>query len=643
MPDFTISSLRGGMNDSDPPIALPNDQCVLAENAEFIKSMLGERRRGSTAVDISGSDLVGNDRITFLHRHTPTSTNADSELWALGVTGTASSDLCRKTTTWAAVSPVDAITLTGGYQYQLSAQSLHGKLFVSYKSGQDRLHVWDGSAFRRTGLAEPADPTAGDDGSGSFTGTRYYRIRYTVQSGGTTLRRSEPSNALMFVPSGSGSGVVVTKPASISESETHWELEASIDNANFYRIATTVVGTTTVTDTTAYNTGYALTGTLSEDIGDYSLIPSGRFLTADEDRLLVAGSFEDASMASRVSWTPVFNDPGDGNDERLPIDTDNFIDLDGAEGGALTGLSESVNGYIHAFKQNHIYRLVRTGIRTKAYEAVTLTKQRGALPGSIVSGVDQSGRPCIYFLDPSVGPCRIGTNGIQSCGADIRETWRTVNVNAANVIARATFYPDARQVHWWVATDDADIPNLRLVLQTNEMRDTADGARRGWSIWTGPSSEALAVCMFSDNIDDNTARNNSLRPFIGVEDASLIQRTDTGDDDNGTEYAARIVTKPYTPVGILHRFGVMAGSLLAKAQADASIEVKVTRDFGLEQHTVSADLDPTGSETHVIKHLDDLSFAELRVVQVEFADPDTPGERWELDQLALKERQEQTA
>lgn len=123
----------------------------------------------------------------------------------------------------------------------------------------------------------------------------------------------------------------------------------------------------------------------------------------------------------------------------------------------------------------------------------------------------------------------------------------------------------------------------------------------------------------------------------------LIQRTDTGDDDNGTEYSAHIVTKPYTPVGILHRFGVMAGALLAKAQTDATVEVIATRDFGLEQKTVSADLDPSGSETQVIKHLDDLSFAELRVVQIEFQDPDTPGERWELNQLALKQRKEQTA
>src|SRR5687768_6769400 len=104
MADFTIISLRGGMNDSDPPTALPDDQCVLARNVEFNESLLGERRRGCTAIDIAGSDLVGNDRVTFLHRHTPTSTDSDSELWALGVTGIASSDLCRKTTTWSTVS-----------------------------------------------------------------------------------------------------------------------------------------------------------------------------------------------------------------------------------------------------------------------------------------------------------------------------------------------------------------------------------------------------------------------------------------------------------------------------------------------------------------------------------------------------------
>jgi|TARA_R110000744_G_scaffold42953_1_gene96504 hypothetical protein len=52
MPDFSISSLRGGMNDTDPAISLPDDQCVLAENVEFFDSMLGERRKGTSAVTL---------------------------------------------------------------------------------------------------------------------------------------------------------------------------------------------------------------------------------------------------------------------------------------------------------------------------------------------------------------------------------------------------------------------------------------------------------------------------------------------------------------------------------------------------------------------------------------------------------------
>jgi hypothetical protein len=264
--------------------------------------------------------------------------------------------------------------------------------------------------------------------------------------------------------------------------------------------------------------GYA-TGVLSETVGDYSLIPSGRYITADQDRLLIAGSFEDPQLASRVSWTPVFNDPGAGNDERIPIATDNYLDLDGFEGGPLTGLSASINGYTYAFKWSHIYKLVRTGVRTRAYDAFAITKARGALPGSIVSAVDEAGTPVIYFLDPEVGPCVLGAGGLglQTCGADILETWKRVNLNAADIVCRSLYYPEARQVHWWVATDDADRPNLRLVLHTHEMRSGQLGARRGWSIWDGPSAQALAVCMYADNIDDGTARSQHLVPFIAVE------------------------------------------------------------------------------------------------------------------------------
>jgi hypothetical protein len=83
--------------------------------------------------------------------------------------------------------------------------------------------------------------------------------------------------------------------------------------------------------------------------------------------------------------------------------------------------------------------------------------------------------------------------------------------------------------------------------------------------------------------------------------------------------------------------------LIAKAQAGASLDVIVTRDFGLEQVSVSVPLDPASSETHVIKTLDNMSLSEARAVQIEFIDPATPGARWELTQLALRERREQTA
>ena len=44
--NFVINSIRGGMNNQDPPQALPDDQAVLLENVEFFYSTLGERRLG---------------------------------------------------------------------------------------------------------------------------------------------------------------------------------------------------------------------------------------------------------------------------------------------------------------------------------------------------------------------------------------------------------------------------------------------------------------------------------------------------------------------------------------------------------------------------------------------------------------------
>lgn len=519
MADLVITSTKGGLNNSDPPLSLLPEQCTEATNVEWVRSALGERRRGAYGISLSGSAIPTYAFVTFLHRHTGGASEGDDTLWVLGLDGSVGR-FVYKDTTWHPVTPVDAVTVTGTYKYKLRAQSLHGKLFIAYKSAVDRLHVWDGTTLRRVGIkAATAAPTGADSGTPGtvFTGTRHYRVRFTRQESGVTKLRSEPSPVLTHVPSGTNTGVTVTRPTAPGESETHWELEASLDNdpENFYRIATTILATTTAVDTTAYATGYAASFTLSETIGDYSLVPSARFIVADQDRPVFAGSFEDDNLSATVSWGVVASDTtGVGNDERIPTETVNTLNLDSRVGGGLTGLSNPINGYIYAFKLNHIYKLVRTGERFRAYEAVLLTDKRGALEGSVMEGVDQYGKPCLYFIDPKVGPCRLGQGGLQTCGRDIERTWKRVNIDASVPVV-SLFYPTNAQAHFWLATDEIT-PDTHIVLHVRHTIETTDGVRQGWAIWTGASRFVLAATLFAQNIDDGVSRSKVLAPFVSI-------------------------------------------------------------------------------------------------------------------------------
>lgn len=649
---FIINDMTGGINEYDTPGSIPNDQCMEAENVEFFRSTIGERRLGSSSVTL-GASLNTKTHMGYLYRHLPTADQTIAELWAFSVTaGATPGILARKTTSWSAVTQFDTIGVAGVEGFSLSMATLHGKLFIAHKSAVDRLHVVDGtggSTTRRAGIATPgAAPTAADTGAGTFNGVRYYRVRFTVQSAGTTVRRSEPSAVLTFTPGGAGSAARVTKPATVSESETHWELEASLNNADFYRIATTVVGTTTFDDSVAYGIGYAISGTLSETAGDYTSPISVKFLAVDEDRLIMAGSWEQAALGSRVSWSVVGNAEGAGNDERVPTDSNNFLDLDAYEGGEITGLSGPVNGYLYVFKYGHVYRLLRTKVRTRAYDAFPLSKSVGAIPGSVTEGSDETGRPCIYFLDPRTGPWRISQQGLQYCGHDIMETWDTVNLDATTVVARTLFYPQKRQMKWWVSIDSGNTPTLQLNLQTNNQRTDITGVRRGWSTATGTPAEGLCACLFADNIEDNAARSLVLKPFIGRgSSAASISMLDTGVVDGVAVYRGHILTKPYLLTSILDRFGIMTGAVLATAANGISVFLKCIKDFGSDEKVVKTQLDAEGQEDFVIKPLDDMGFSDLRALQIEYGDDTTdltlPNGTWELHQIAFRPREEEKA
>jgi hypothetical protein len=624
---ITISSLRGGLNNSDPAPAIQDDEVTQADNVEFFLSPLGERRLGCEAVDLAASGVDIKTAVVFLGVHHPAQTDIiNNELWAGGVTiGTLLSFARRSGGTWSPITATDTFSANSTAIGRIHAQSLHGKFFIGAKSNVDRLHAWDGTSLRRAGLAPPAvAPTSSDTvGAGTFADTRYYRVRFAVlDADGDINLMSEPSPERTHAPAGNKTGVTITRPATVDGNETHWILEASSGDGNWYQLATTVIATSTATDTTIPATGYGAFD-LSPDIGDYTVPSSVKFVIADQDRLVFGGSWEDPSQGSRVSWTPAFGSTGHGNDERIPLDTDNFVDLDWMSGGDLTGLSQPVNGSIYAFKFNKIYKLQRSGDINNAYTAYLLSAARGAVEGSIVNGADEYGGACVYFLDPAIGPCRIGSAGLQEMKG-IRGTWQTVNVAAQPILPHGIYYPDKQQVHWWVTVDGASLPNKKIVCQVSEVRSSENGSTdRGWSLADGLIAEAWCSTTVPEVVTnmDGVIRL-SFRPYIGGLNPNGVLRCDVGDTDNETEYEAVIVTKPITLVGLLGKWGVMSAALLAEPVDDdsAAMRISLIRDYGKETISVERDFVPEGDESVVNILIDNLDIAQSYAVQLEFRD-----------------------
>lgn len=634
MSDLSIPSLRGGLNDSEPPHLLQDDECTVALNVEWWFSSLGERRKGTSAFDITGSGLASESVIGFLTQWFPDNDIAHPEVWALGVTEGVSTTLTKRSSAgaWSTVVPEDPIDVDAPAVYGMNTQVLNAKQFFAYKSDMDRLHVWDGDTLRRTGIAQPDPPTVADEGSGSYSTTRYFRVRFVKRNvAGVVLVRSEPSESVSFSPSGSGAGARITRPSAPGDSEDAWEVEASIDDANFYHIAPAVgnvlaIGTTTYDDETDVQTDdYADLGPVSEIIGTYLLQPAAKFLIVDGDRLIGVGHWTDDAKKSMVWWSPVKNDPGAGNDERLPSEDDinNTVFLDTTDRGEPTGVSDSIDGVWYVFKWNQIYRFTRTYTLIRAYIEKPLTKTMGAIPGSIINAIDENGRSCVYFLDPSVGIGRIGMSGLQT-HIGLRETWTRVNATAT-IAARAVYYPNHKQIWWWVATDGSDTPNLVIKLQLNEIASGVNGCRRGISLADGRMAEAYCAATINDltlNLDGN--QTIVARPFIGLTTPNCIQRCDLEDNDDGYAYSAAVRSKAFYAAGLLNKWGALTGALLATANEDATVKVSFIGDFGrvtTDTKSVTTTLLPTGTEPYVVKSFDDLNLSNATCIQVEFSDP----------------------
>lgn len=601
-----IRDLSGGIADGHP--AHIPDNCVeAAYNVEFWDGTCGGRRNGSTAVVSALTNaMISNG----LFVHTPTASRTTDRLWTLSdATGLLRFYDSAYTGTNPTITDGDIIIYGSGVDWA----TVHGKLFIAAKrvtsaaAALDRLAVYDGTSVRRVGIAAPtAAPTAANNGVGTYSGARKWRVRLSVQSAGATIRRSEPSAELSFTPSGTGSGVTVTRPGTL-EGATHWELEEVGSNGvDWYRIATTLIGTTTHTTTLAL-TAVATTGILSDDIGDYSLIPSAKYLTVDDDRLIYAGSHEDTTKGSRVAWTPVYSDAsGVGNDERAPTDVSGFLDFDSLDGGDITGI-RSWNGKVIVFKRGQTHQMVRTGGRSRAYLPDTLSKLHGAIPGSIMEGTDKNSQSCLLFIDQEAGPMMLSAAGLRILLDErMRRLWKTTfNRNAVNAVS-CLWHVGKGQGWWHIAGPAANDPNIRWVYESST---------EGIVFHTIP--QAARAATYFNQFPHFTADTGS---------ATNTNRIIKGDDptatsDYGTNFRAYVKTKAYQLGGLVRRFAFVSAILEAKASAGLSLTVTFIRDYGLESKATTVWIAPVGSEEFVSVPMDNAFLAECQALSIEFGDP----------------------
>lgn len=620
---ITLVDLRRGMNERHPA-TLPEGFVEQAWNITYDRSQLGARRNGS---DFVVNPISGTVAARAFAVHTPDSTIANQRLWIFGT------DAAFRfyTSAWAAttpsVSPADTFDQA---TKTVSMQSLHGKLFIGCKSNQSRLHVYDGTNIRRVGIAPAAAaPTGADTGVGTYSGTRYFRARFTKESGGVVLVRSEPSPVLTHAPSGAGTGVIVTRPTAPGDSETHWELEESIDNANFYKInGSIILATVTSTSSTAY-ASVASSGTLSADTGDYTVPPSARFIVIDRDRVTMFGNHEDATRDADMLWTVVGTDTtGVGNDERVPTDTVNRLSLDGVAGGRLTG-AIAYETQILAFKQKRVYLISHTGNRASAYRQDPIATTFGAIEGSICEGVDAEGRPSVYFLDDVLGPMRYAAGGFTQLAPQIQRTFGTYLLTApasvSNPTTNAIFNAKRREVWFHLAqvgqTAIADWPTLRLVYNV-------ETGGVSWHFLGAFTNRLSASPVYASGVWNNV-------PYISVDNgsggAAIVEadKDGTSSDYGSRTFRAYIRTKAMSVDGVAlnKRLQIMGAVLGARPLTGVSLTISAIRDYGKEVISTTALLTPNAAtnpsavdETFVTVSIDDLLLGEATVVQFEMGD-----------------------
>ena len=653
-----IADLRGGRNDTDPPLALRADQAVEYLNCHWKDTPFAAKRGGAAAVTDTGGTAFSSGLQTIF-RHVPGANETAAELW--GVDGAATPIVKRMTggTSFADVTLDDAIATV---PKDVDSVTLNGKRFLAYDSSVDRLHVYDpllaAPRVRRVGFATPAVPTVANEGSGSYAATlRYYRVRWLQISGTTIVRRSEPSPSVAFTPSGTGEFARITRPTAAGEGETHWEIEASRDDESFYlwygfENSLHIAIATTVLDDAA---SPASIGNLNvgAEAGTFSRFPSVKYLLTDGNRLIGLGAWESTGADSggknaRGWFTPVLGSTDKGDDERVPNQTTqkNWFDCNENDGGGFTGGGGPVNGIAFVFKYRQVWKLTPTGDVNAPYLPRKIRDDVGCIAHkSIAVGEDQSGSPALYFMSHR-GPYRIVLKGgaltVQYLGRDNEVTWRSVNLAATGVVTHAVYYPSLHQWWVWIATGSANDPDVKMVFDVqNGFPDAHGQIRGGWAKHDGPSAAARCACLMSNTLGSTMSRD--LKPYIGRASGTAVWKCDTSDlDDAGTDFQAYVTPRPVLGLGELgHKWGLKEPYLLAKVLTGVTLTLTTNRDFGAETRTHTALLTAAGTETRVLKKFEGGEIGEADVISVQIGDAAAQEGAWVVDALVIPVAQQE--
>lgn len=623
-----IKNLRGGRNGADPPDSLPDIQCVEARNIEWYRATAGRKRGGCDNVALTGGTTF-TGKVSWLFRHIPGANEGAAELWGIDDAGTPLVKRLTGGTSWADISLDDAIS---GSAQEIQAVSFNGKMFIAYDSAVNRLHVWDPavSKIRRTGLAQAPVPTTGSPSSGSVTDTRTYKVAWTVQVGGATVRRSELSNATAPVAL-SSQQVVITRGTAPGEGETHWELYTATTDGLYYLTATTAIGTTTATDNNP------LISALTPDpvVGINTVFPSVKYLSTDGNRILGAGAWETGGFNSRVWYSPVLGDNDVGDDERYvsSLDQQNFVDLNENDGGYITALSFPIQGSIYVFKYRQIHKLTPTGDIDAPYIPYEVSRLVGCVSQrSLRIGEDQTGRPCLYFMSAQ-GPYRLGVNGLEYLGMDLEDIMETVNYEATFTVAHSIYYPAKKQWILWLATGSSNDPDTIVVLNTRVGTATGEGVRGGWATYDGDYAAVRTSTLFANVIGSTMSK--SLKPYVGrLANNSVLKGDTSTTTDNGTAFRGYITTKTYAAAGDGNKFVAdVYPTLVAAAASGVTITVQVSRDYGAEVKSATVDLTAAGSETRVRRKAEGCTLGGCQVASWTFGDATAVASAWTIDAL----------